>query len=333
MRAPEWREAGRRVALRDPSRGVEVGLRPWSRAVLEGVARGASVEEMTRAAASGVDPKKLLKARRRVRQLLFNLAGLGFLEILIDEPPAVFAGRYRRVKELGRGGVGIAWLCRDEAAGRDVVVKRAWDFLQPFRVTEAAMRREADVLRALDHPGVVRVLDSFEDGGHLHVVREFVEGAPLDRLAPVADAKTRRELAAGVAVVVAHLHERGFLMIDLRPANFLASDRVRLLDVGGAREHAGGEVSFRKPVGSPGFISPEMELRRVADVRSDVWGVGRLLHFLGTGQRPSKTADAAEVAARSVPEDRALVRCLCADEPADRPATMAEAAALLRAGE
>lgn len=314
---PQWRPEGAKIALHDPTRDAWVLLAPWTRQVLEGIQRGDSVAAIS----SQVALPAPRKAADEVRRFLFGLASSGHLEILFETPPAVFARRYAFVKELGRGGVGVAYLCRDEETGVEVVVKRAWDFLQPYSVTEAAIEREARVLRALDHPGIPKLLDSFTANGHLHLVREFVRGASLETLAPVSDARERRRIAREAGGVVAHLHDCGFLLLDLRPANFLVdlSGRVVLLDVGQARAAPEGVLSFKKKVGSPGFISPEMRSLRVASRASDVWGLGRLFAFLSSGRLASKSDSLADVLARSPVEDRVLLEKLLAEDPSRRP--------------
>lgn len=315
---PQWRPEGAKIALFDPTREAWVLLAPWTQTVLEGIARGDSVAAMAQRAALP-DAKR---AEGEVRRFLFGLASSGHLELAMDAPPALFHGRYRLAKELGRGGVGVAFLCADEANGRrEVVVKRAWDFLQSYDVTEAAIEREARVLRKLDHPGIPKLLDAFQADGHLHLVREFVRGASLDRLAPIADARERRRIAREAGGIVAHLHDRGFLLLDLRPANFLvdSSGKVVLLDVGQCREAPEGALSFPRKVGSPGFISPEMRASRSATRASDVWGLGRLLAFLSSGRIASKSDSLEDVLASSAAEDRGVLEKLLAVEPAQRP--------------
>lgn len=334
LRAPEWREAGDHVELWDPGRARWVPLKASMGRVLRGVAEGRPVAQLVR---PRDDAREQAKAESRIRRFVYNLSRLGYVEIPLASPPPVFAARYEVVKELGRGGVGVAYLCRDrDEGGAEVVVKRAWDFLQPYRVTEAAMRREAVVMARLDHPGVARSYASFELEGHLHLVREFLRGADLASLAGagIPDVARRRAVQRGIADVLAHLHERGYVMLDLRPSNFIldeATGAPRLLDVGQCREHGGGEIRFPRRVGSPGFMSPEMTSRRVATVRSDVWGFGRLSFFLATGTLPSPDADAAWLAARAPAEERALLGALAADDPSARPPDMRSAKALVDA--
>lgn len=333
VRRPRWRrDEDGNISFWDDRHDRWQRMAGWTGDVLAALERGASLAEMTDLA---VALKLGSRPERKLREFLYTLARFGYVEIPWDEPPAVYADRYERLKELGRGGVGIADLARDRDSGRLVVVKRAWSWLLPAEVTEAAMRRERDVMARLAHPGIVALLGAFERDGALHLVREYVEGDDLLQFQHrgVAQPAELRRIATEIADVLGHLHARGFLLLDLRPANFLLEEpggRVRLLDVGQCRELVDGRVQLAAPTGSKGFMSPEVEKARVATVASDVWGFGRLLSFLATGALPFHAPDAAALATSlgAHPLRDAVAR-LAADDPAARPRSMPEAAGLL----
>lgn len=339
VRPLRWTQAEDRVDLFDPERQRWIALSPWTADVLQGVQDGAPLRDIADRIETRDDARKRQKAVTRVKRFVYSLSRLGYVDLPLPPPPPRFQDRYEVVRELGRGGVGVAYLCRDTATPNrsELVVKRAWDFLQPYAITEAAMRREAKVMRSLDHPGIARYRDEFELDGHLHLVRDFVRGDDLSQVLGVGipDLDERRRAIAGVADVLVHLHDRGYVLLDLRPSNFLRvppHGDVNLLDVGGCRELPPEGLTFHRRVGSPGFMSPEMAADKRADARSDVWGLGRLLAFLGTGGLPAPDDDAEALARRAPPEDAPLLRRLAADDPADRPATMRAARELLLAG-
>lgn len=332
VRAPRWRwHADGHVEFWDERHDRWQAMQPWTGHVLAALDAKTDYAGLVRVA-----EKKRIGRRpeRKLREFLYTLSRFGYLEIPYDEPPAVYEGRYERLRELGRGGVGIADLCRDRTTGEFVVVKRAWDYLQPFEITETAMRREAETMAAFDHPGIARARDVFERDGHLHLVRDYVEG---DDLLQLQHRGLRGEsfdaLARDLASILAHVHARGYLLLDLRPANFvlaLPDRRPRILDVGQCRPHHGGTVTFPARVGSQGFMSPEMEAEKRADTRSDVWGLGRLLFFAATGKLPFAFPDAAALAgALGDHPARAAILAFAADDPASRPADGAAALARL----
>ncbi|MDC3379188.1 serine/threonine protein kinase, partial [Planctomycetota bacterium] len=152
----------------------------------------------------------------------------------------------------------------------------------------------------LDHPNVVRVLDTGELGPDPFIVMELVEGGTLRHwLRGFADEllETRLLLFDGVCAGVEHAHRRGVIHRDLKPENVLLDDagRPRVtdfglakrtnLDVGVEQEHLTADGA---QMGTLAYMSPEQALghsRRV-DVRSDVYALGVMLYELLCGQRP-----------------------------------------------
>jgi serine/threonine protein kinase len=334
VRPVSWRwsddpERGRIVEALHERTGEWVAQRAWSGIVLEALdAGGEEYDVLVRRVLERHPEYKESQARLAVRRYLYGLWVEGNVSLEFPPPPKTFADRYQVVRELGRGGVGVAWLCKDAQTGDDVVVKHAWNYFHPTSVTDEFMRKEADVMRRLDHPGIVRLAETFEEGGLLHLVREFADGAPIRSLA--------RDGVPGVAMRIAaileHLHARGYLILDLRPANFLRGPdgRVMLIDVGLCRALDDGEVRLPGAMGTPGFISPEVVDTRTATVRTDVFGFGRLLFTLLAGTLPRGGWGPDELAAR-LGEDpyRDLVLRLCASDPAMRPGDMTEVRRLL----
>lgn len=279
---------------------------------------------------------------RVLRSYMVELAEHGIVEIPFETPPAVFHGRYERVKDLGRGGMGIVHLCKDlQADGETVVVKHAWGWTNHVEKAERVNRIEAAALSLTDHPLVPRLRETFEVDGILHIVRDFAEGRPLTkglRALAAGPAARRLAIARDVLDTLHHVHERGMLYMDVKPENFvLGKDgRARLVDLGLCRAFTGEPVKLRVPIGSRGYVAPEVVQDRVADVRSDVYSIGRALFTLATGEKPRQkwTADelAAQMRARGADErEVSLVTWLAAEDAAKRPATLAEPLARLDA--
>lgn len=275
-----------------------------------------------------------------VRSFIFGLGVSGHVEITLPPTPAVFVGRYEKIKELGRGGQGIAWLARDRAAsGPDlVVIKHAWNFVQSFRRCEAGLRAEAEVMADLSHPAIVRFHDGFEIEGRYHMVREYVEGDDLAiyNSTGVPQPARRREIGRAIAEALAHVHERGWLFLDLKPTNFMieANGRVRVCDIGLCRRLVEGGVALKAPIGSRGYAAPEVVAATTATTRSDVFGFGRLYTFLVTGKKPRQGETPESTLARvreagADPKELALVEACVAVDPARRPSEMREVLALL----
>jgi tetratricopeptide (TPR) repeat protein len=148
-------------------------------------------------------------------------------------------------------------------------------------------RREADAARSLDHPNVLRVLDSGEQDGRLYTVLELVEGRPL-----AADGDLRRaiETLEKSARGVAAAHAKGIVHRDLKPANILltAAGEPKVSDFGLAHD-AGGELTpSGARLGTPLYMAPEQVAGRAEEIspRTDVYALGAILYQLLVDRPP-----------------------------------------------
>lgn len=292
VRLPAWRTpSGEKPAVYYDATDEWRPVHPIFIASLETLREGGTYEDMIQRALPVAGDIQENHVRILMRRWLWDLRLAGYLEIPLDEPPATFAGRYRRVKELGRGGVGIVHLCEDSQTGRQVVVKHAWGYLRAISKTEPAMREENEVLKALDHPGIPRHLDEFESEGLLHVVREYVEGEPVEQRVvregrPSNDERAR--IMRSAADIVLHIHSRGYLFLDPTPGNFLLrpDGRLAVVDVGICRRHANGRALMHGQAGTRGYAAPEVVGRHDIGTWSDVFALACLHYFLASGHPP-----------------------------------------------
>ena len=266
-------------------------------------------------------------------------------------------GRYRLIAEVARGGVGAVWRAVDPA-GHTVALKL---LLAGRAATPVQRRRFADEVRALmrlRHPGVVTLLDAGEHQGVPWLAMEWVEGETLDaRLARggALEPGKAAALVASLGEAVAACHARGVLHRDLKPANvLLRGDGSPLLtDFGLARDlvHDDGRSLATRSgqwLGTPGYWAPEQARgdRAAIGPRTDVYGLGAVLHAALTG-RPPQAGDSWQetlLALERPPSPPSRVRpgipawldaaCLRAldPDPARRPGSAAELVAALRVG-
>lgn len=183
---------------------------------------------------------------------------------------------YRILGELGSGGMGRVLDAEQESPKRRVALK----ILHPYLVgdrTRAWLRDEAFAQASLLHPGIPQVYAIEEHEGLLFLVMERVEGDRLDRACRDLPVRRRVELVAQVGDAVTHAHGRGLLHLDLKPANVLvtAEGRVKVLDFGLARALDAGKDGV--VAGTPDFMAPEQQAGAAVDVRTDVFGLGRVL--------------------------------------------------------
>ena len=147
-------------------------------------------------------------------------------------------------------------------------------------------RREARILSRLSHPNVVRFLGVSHGGG---VLTEFLEGPGLRRLidehANGLDLSDAMRIAVHVGAALRHVHDRGYLHLDVKPSNIIiARGRPVLFDFDCARR-----ITAARPphvAGTEPYIAPEECLRRRATRASDVFGFGVLLYEMLTGKLP-----------------------------------------------
>src|SRR5690606_27551661 len=153
----------------------------------------------------------------------------------------------------------------------------------------AGLRREARILRRVGHPNIVRCYGVGQHEGLPFMLLEYLEGASL---LDVLESRPQRQLEISDAVRAAihlgaalyHLHRRGFLHLDLKPANLLLRDDVPvLIDLDTARR-VDSERRPSRRLGTAPYMAPEQARREPLGPAADVWGLGALLYELLTGR-------------------------------------------------
>ncbi|SFB73771.1 Serine/threonine protein kinase [Nocardioides terrae] len=205
------------------------------------------------------------------------------------------AGRYRLIREVGRGGMGAVWLAHDELLGRDVALKR----LGHFEGVQSRVRaeREAQLAARLSHPNVVTVFDLAEDDDTRWLVMEYVEGTTLSRLAALRDGLPLDEAAAIIRQAAEALrvaHAAGIVHRDVKPSNLIVAldGTTKLTDFGIARGDADDTLTATGILtGSPAYLAPEVASGTTATPASDMWSLGGTLFQAVTGRTPYELGD------------------------------------------
>ncbi len=202
-------------------------------------------------------------------------------------------GPFRIVRLLGEGGAGAVFLAeRMEQFTQRVAIK----ILHPqllLEPVESSLHQEVQILAALDHPGIVRLLDTGQtsEGRHYRVM-EYVDGEPLDVYCDTLCLTIRRriEILLEILDTVEYAHRRLIIHSDLKPANMLitADGKASLLDFGVASMLSKQQAAGARPPGySRNFASPEQVAGERLTVASDVYSMGAIAHSVLTGLPPN----------------------------------------------
>jgi serine/threonine-protein kinase len=202
-------------------------------------------------------------------------------------------GRWRIIREIGRGGMGAVFLAeRFESDFYQLGALKLIDATGAGQRLQQRFRDERRILASLDHPGVARLLDGDETpAGQPFLVMEYVDGLPIDRYADQQRLSIEQRLALFIEVceVVADAHRRLIVHRDLKPSNILvtAEGRVKLLDFGIARivEPEADAESTATRMFTPEFAAPEQVRGEPPTTSVDIHALGLLLYQLLTGSR------------------------------------------------
>jgi serine/threonine-protein kinase len=206
----------------------------------------------------------------------------------------VFGNRYEIGEMIGTGGMADVYIGEDRRLSRKVAVKVLRSDLARDPSFVARFRKEALAAAGLNHPGIVAVYDSGEEGANSYIVMELVNGHTLrEEIAKLTPLTIDRslEIIEGVLSALSYSHSNGIIHRDIKPGNIMLTDSgdVKVMDFGIARamDDIGATMtSTWNVVGTAQYLSPEQATGEAADLRSDIYSVGCLLYELVSGQPP-----------------------------------------------
>jgi serine/threonine protein kinase len=213
--------------------------------------------------------------------------------------------RYRIERELGRGGIGVVYLARDERLhGMHVVIKFLLDASNQHAWLAKKFLQEAEALTRISHPAVVRVIDrDTADDGRPFFVMEYIDGQSLRQVMKPEGmelgyiARLIRQIGQGLAAA----HRQGVFHRDLKPENIMlqklggGEEIVKLIDFGIAKvldSQAASETEVAIFAGSKAYLAPEQALSKPISSATDIFAFAIIVYEMITGRLPFNTSAA-----------------------------------------
>jgi len=269
--------------------------------------------------------------------------------------------RYRLIKTLGRGGMGIVWLARDEELERDVALKFLPDLIIRDRAVLSDLKRETRRSLELTHKNIVRIYDFVHDQTSGCISMEYVDGDTLsnlraDRPHKVFEADELKDWVSHLcdALDYAHNHAR-IVHRDLKPANLMVNQRgdLKVADFGIARSLSDSVSKLTMEHGKSGtlvYMSPQQLEGERGTHLDDVYSLGASLYELLTSKPPFYSGNVDRQIREKIPPSMTqrrkeleingdgesvdeiwedVVRRCLAKDPAKRPQSVSEIAKML----
>jgi serine/threonine protein kinase len=206
-------------------------------------------------------------------------------------------GKYRIIKELGKGATAVVYLCQDPDVDRQVAVKLV-RFDQESALVSRRMqklfRTERVIAERLVHPNIVRVYDTVVEKDRAYLVMEYVEGVSLEDFCRIDHLRPQHRVVGIIfkcCMALDHAYRQGVIHRDIKPANILVDkdDNPKIADFGLAiniNKDMDRDSTFVMGVGSPAYMSPEQIKAYPLNQKTDIYSLGVVLFQMLTGRLP-----------------------------------------------
>ena len=205
-------------------------------------------------------------------------------------------GRYKIVRELGRGAMGVVYHAIDPNIGRPVAIKtiQLGNVRNPGEQERLRERlfREARSAGILSHPSIVTIYDVEQQDDLAFIAMEYVDGPTLDQILSAPrpiDPERMFRLLAQTAAALDYAHQKGIVHRDIKPANIMiaADGTAKITDFGIAKITTSEQLTMTGSiVGTPHYMSPEQVQGQPVDGRSDQFSLAVIAYEMLTGEKP-----------------------------------------------
>ena len=259
-------------------------------AAYAGTARTATVRAATSVHALRLDRTVFMDAVRHCAS-----AGQALTELVasrICAPDSITRiGRFSIEGLAGRGGSGCVFKAREESSGQRIALKMLSHALALLPGAADDFFREAALLARLDHPSVIRVLETFPAYDTCFIAMPWIDGVSLRRRMDAGESFAADDVRRWTQQMLGAIHaleQAGVVHCDINPSNILIDDarQALLIDLGAGCFHGAGRRDGRTFHGSPLYASPEQIMGRAPDSRSDIYNLCCTLYELVFGDPP-----------------------------------------------
>ncbi|MFQ5598714.1 MAG: protein kinase [Nitrospiria bacterium] len=203
--------------------------------------------------------------------------------------------RYKIIKKIGQGGMGVVYLAEDMVLKRDVAYKVLPNAIKENQAVLQNFMQEAQISAALNHPNIVTIFDTGKNGDDIFITMEYVDGITLKVFLEryKASLNELKEIMKSICRGVAYAHNRNVIHRDLKPSNvMLLQDRtVKIMDFGLAKFLTDAMEEKTSVKGTPLYMSPEQIVGEKVDKLSDIYSLGCTFYRLLTGRPPFSKGD------------------------------------------
>lgn len=212
-----------------------------------------------------------------------------------DNGPPSTLGRYKVLKELGRGSMGVVYLGKDPTIQRFVAIKTMRldevDDREKLQEVKARFFREAESTGRLSHSNIVTIFDAGEQNDLGYIAMELLQGTTLTQWSRKPNLMAIEKvisILATVAEAMDYAHQQGVVHRDIKPANImLTTDKVvKIMDFGIAKMATSSRTQTNIVMGTPLYMSPEQIAGKKVDGRSDIFSLAVVMFELLTGRPP-----------------------------------------------
>ncbi len=271
---------------------------------MDDMPKGTSMERRKDNGLSGLDPAELLKQGAGEDTFAENHPG-GFTPPTLEELSEIFP-RFEILELIGKGGMGAVYKVRQPELDRIVAMKILPPAIGLSPAFASRFTREAKALAKLNHPGIVTIHESGQEGGLYYILMEYVDGVNLRQLLTNGRISPREAMAIvpQICDALQFAHDQGIVHRDIKPENLLLDrlGRVKVADFGIAKLIGNDDPAATathtmeatltdggKAMGTPQYMAPEQTGSPTeVDHRADIFALGVVFYQMLTGELPEK---------------------------------------------